>query len=128
MSVALVRRAPSPTAPGASATIVLHQHGVPGDSGWPWRVIVNFLNISHASAASGLKAYTRWHERGTWRQVDYDATMPATVGASVANVDDTRDFETATYPYFKLEYTSGTAPTTWEVIVVLVYGDRGTGR
>jgi hypothetical protein len=110
-----------PAAPGISATITLFDSTVAFGVGQMAalgiaRVGVNFLNISHGSAASGFKAYSSSNGGTTWDQIDFGSAMPATVSASTPNVDDVRDFLVSQYPELKLTYTNGgTSPTPWRV-------------
>lgn len=120
-----------PAAPTSGATVVLYTQGSESPQPFirPMRVTINFLSVDQASAANGLKAYAKSTSAGTWRQLDFNATMPVAIAASSAGVDDIHDFDVVPYKYFKVEYTAGaTPPSTWELIIQQIYGSRDTGR
>jgi hypothetical protein len=122
-----------PAAPTAGATIKLFDSTAAFGAGMlrlldVRRVIVDFVNISHGSAASGLRAYASTNGGTNWDEVDHSGTMPATVAASTATDDDIKNFKVDAYSDWKLEYTNGASqPTTWRVTVVCVCGDNNPG-
>ena len=128
--IAFTQDVTPPAAPGNNATVTLYEQGSESPQPFirPLRVLINFLSVDQASATNGLKAYAKYTSSGSWRQVDFNSTMPATVGASSAGVDNIHDFDVAPYKFFKVEYTAGaTGPSTWELIITKVYGSRDTG-
>lgn len=92
------------------------------------RIQVNFLNVSHASAASGLIPYASSNGGTNWDQIDFRGTMPVTVAASTTGQDNVYDFWVAPYDDFKLTYTaSANTYTAWRVTVTAYFGEVHPG-
>ena len=120
----------APAAPGAGQTIVLYRHdcfGL-GARSRPMRVVVDFVRLSHASASNGLRAYTKYSPGGSLREVKFGGLLPYTVPATTGDDDEVHDFEVATYPYFEVQFTANSAPTTWELVITKIFGVRDRGR
>lgn len=120
----------SPAAPASGATAVLFNSETMLGVG-VMRLInltmleVVYLQLSHDSAANGLKAYAK-HKPGTaetWRQVSIPdssgtATMPMTVTALAADTNHKESFTVSEFAEFKLEHTnSANTLTGWELTI-----------
>jgi len=121
----------APAAPGNAATITLFDSTamVTGTAGGNrnWlslnninRVRVAFANLSHASAANGLKAQYSHDGGTTW--LDGEASGQT---VAVAAYVQTFDFACEAMSDMRLRYENGaTQPTTWQVEIDCISGDR----
>ena len=92
------------------------------------RIIVAFLQVSHASAANGLKSYASTDGGTNWDTVDFDGTMPKAIDASSTSTDVIEDFKVSQYDDFKLTYeNSANTLTAWRVGITLQVGDVNPG-
>jgi hypothetical protein len=85
------------------------------------RFVVVFNRLSHASAANGLVQYSSSDGGTNWRQVEAGETIAAVAAGTV----DPHEFPIDIFDDWKLEYTNGgTLPTTWDVTMKLICGQR----
>lgn len=84
------------------------------------RIVVSFLSVDQASAASGLIAYGSSNGGTNFDQIQAGATVNAT--SSAAQVFD---YEVDAYDDVKIAYTAGgTGPTVWRVTIKAIVGQR----
>ena len=130
----------APAAPAANATAVLFNSITAFGGAKLCRPLdlsmieVNYLRLSHASAANGLKIYASSDGGTNWRQLsmpdaDGNATMPVTVSAVAADSNTNYKFDVSGFDDIKLEHTnSNNTLTTWEPVITLHFGAEAVQR
>lgn len=130
----------APAAPAASGTAVLFNSVTAFGGAKLCRPLdlsmieVNYLRLSHASAANGLKIYASSDGGTNWRQLsmpdsDGVATMPVTVSAVAADSNTNYKFDVSGFDDIKLEHTnSNNTLTTWEPVITLHFGAEAVQR
>jgi len=132
-------RIAAPAAPASGATVVLFDSEVMFGVGVMRSLNLTlleltWLRLSHASAASGLKAYGKSAPGGTWRETTMPddngtATMPVTVSAVTTSAVESERFVVTDMAEFKLEYTnSANTLTDWELSIIAHFGATAVGR